>query len=119
MAHPLFQSDTEHELIHYFLNFFFQSLTLPTGDETYYSQSLWELMNMMAQNNIVKHAVLASCASNKHIMTEDNRYRLLGLQYYSRAVKEMNQELESFQSDNTAQHSCLLTAVSFFYIFGV
>ncbi|KAI1070339.1 hypothetical protein LB507_010235 [Fusarium sp. FIESC RH6] len=118
MAYPLFQSSTEHELIHYFLNFFFQSLTLPTRDDTYYSQSLWELMNMMAQNDIVKHSVLASCASNKHVMTGNDRHRLLGLQYYSRAVKEMNQELASFRSDNPIQHSCLLTAVSFFYIFG-
>ncbi|KAJ4007531.1 hypothetical protein NW752_010193 [Fusarium irregulare] len=72
----------------------------------------------MAQNDIVKHSVLASCASNKYVMTGNNRYRLLGLQYYSRAVKDMNQELESFRSDNPVQHSYLLTAVSFFYIFG-
>lgn len=119
MAHPLFRSETERELIHYFLNFFFRSLTLPTQDDTYFSQCLTDLIDMMARNRIVKHAVLASCASNKHVMVKNNRYRLLALQYYSWAVTEMNQELETFQSDDTFQHSCLLTAVSFFYVFGV
>jgi hypothetical protein len=65
VAHPLFQSSFEYELIHHFIKFFFPSVTLTTSDDAYVSLCLLDLTEMMSQGRAVKHDILASYALNK------------------------------------------------------
>ncbi|KAF5643646.1 general amidase [Fusarium sp. NRRL 25303] len=115
--HPLFETEIEFELMHHFYNFHFDSLTLPTKDKSYFFQCQSDLMDMMTHSRSVKYAILANCASNKHVLMSNDRYRLIALRYYTEAMRGLNQELEDFCPSDTYRHSCLSTVASFLYVY--
>ncbi|KLP08807.1 uncharacterized protein FFB20_11034 [Fusarium fujikuroi] len=115
--HPLFETEIEYELMHHFYNFHFDSLTLPTKDKSYFFQCQSDLMDMMTHSRSVKYAILANCASNKHVLMSNDRYRLIALRYYTEAMGGLNQELEDFCPSDTYRHSCLSTVASFLYVY--
>ncbi|EXK36774.1 hypothetical protein FOXG_19944 [Fusarium oxysporum f. sp. lycopersici 4287] len=115
--HPLLETETEFELMHHFYNFHFNSLTLPTKDKSYFFQCQSDLMGMMSHNRTVKYAILANCASNKHVLMNNDRYRLIALRYYTEAMRGLNQELVDFCPSDAYRHSCLLTVASYLYVY--
>lgn len=117
--HPLLETETEFELMHHFYNFHFNSLTLPTKDKSYFFQCQSDLMGMMSHNRTVKYAILANCASNKHVLMNNDRYRLIALRYYTEAMRGLNQELVDFCPSDAYRHSCLLTVASYLYVYNV
>ncbi|KAH7127854.1 hypothetical protein B0J13DRAFT_611452 [Dactylonectria estremocensis] len=113
---PLFQSDIEVDLIYHFCNHYYSNILLPTLTDAHFLECQSELIDMMLQCKSVKHAVLACCASNKHILLNEGRYRTIALQYYSKAVHELNQTLVKFQPGSNGPHHSLLTTVIFLYV---
>lgn len=117
--HPLFETEAEFELMHHFYNFHFTSLTLPTKDKAYFLQCQSDLMKMISNNKTIKYAILANCASNKHVLLNNDRYRLIALRYYTEAMRGLNQELVDFCPSDAYRHSCLLTVASYLYVYNV
>ncbi|PNP76186.1 hypothetical protein FNYG_10475 [Fusarium nygamai] len=115
--HPLCETEIEFELVHHFYSFHFNSLTLPTKDKSYFFQCQSDLMGMMSHNKTVKYAILANCASNKHALVNNDRYRLIALRYYTEAMRGLNQELVDFCPSDAYRHSCLLTVASYLYVY--
>ncbi|KAH7126063.1 amidase signature domain-containing protein [Dactylonectria macrodidyma] len=113
---PLFQSDIEMDLIYHFCNYYYSNILLPTRTDAHFMESQSELIDMMLQCKSVKHAVLACCASNKHVLLNESRYQNIALQYYSKAVHELNQTLVKFQPGSDGPHHSLLTTVIFLYV---
>ncbi|KAJ3534133.1 hypothetical protein NM208_g1039 [Fusarium decemcellulare] len=112
-----FQAGIESELLSHLFNYWFSIIVLPTSSSEYIKQSQSELVDMMLQCQSVKHAVLACCASNKHVLLNDNHYQRIALQYYSKAVRELNQTLIKFQPGSKRPNSSLLTTVIFLYVY--
>ncbi|KAM5377871.1 hypothetical protein ACJZ2D_004775 [Fusarium nematophilum] len=112
----IFQPGIELELIYHLLNSYFSIIVLPTRSESLFIQAQSELIDMMLHCRSVKHAVLACCASNKHVLLNDNRYQNVALRYYSKAVHELNQTLVEFQPGRKQPDSSLLTTVIFLYV---
>ncbi|EWG45885.1 hypothetical protein FVEG_15880 [Fusarium verticillioides 7600] len=115
--YPLCETEIEFELVHHFYSFHFNSLTLPTKDKSYFFQCQSDLMDMMSHNKTVKYAILANCASNKHTLMNNDRYRLIALRYYTEAMRGLNQELVDFCPSDAYRHSCLLTVASYLYVY--
>ncbi|KAF5013205.1 hypothetical protein FDECE_784 [Fusarium decemcellulare] len=112
-----FQAGIESELLSHLFNYWFSIIVLPTSSNEYIKQSQSELVDMMLRCQSVKHAVLACCASNKHVLLNDNHYQRVALQYYSQAVHELNQTLIKFQPGSKRPDSSLLTTVIFLYVY--
>ncbi|KAF5983215.1 general amidase [Fusarium coicis] len=103
--HPLCETEIEFELVHHFYSFHFNSLTLPTKDKSYFFQCQSDLMDMMSHNKTVKYAILANCASNKHALMNNDRYRFIALSYCTEAMRGLNQELVDFCPSDAYRHS--------------
>lgn len=67
----------------------------------------------------VKYAVLASCAANKCILSNDRRYQHHALVYYSRAVRGVNQAVLQLHSRQRVPDDSLLATVVFLYLHDV
>ncbi|KAH7009619.1 hypothetical protein EDB80DRAFT_411600 [Ilyonectria destructans] len=110
------RSEVEVELIYHFLNKFFSLLVLPTWNKTYFLEYQFQLVSMMMHCDSVKYAVLASCAANKCILSNDRRYQHHALVYYSRAVRGVNQAVLQLHSRQRVPDDSLLATVVFLYL---
>ncbi|KAL6406597.1 Transcriptional regulatory protein moc3 [Ilyonectria robusta] len=113
------RSEVEVELIYHFLNKFFSLLVLPTWNKTYFLEYQFQLVSMMMHCDSVKYAVLASCAANKCILSNDRRYQHHALVYYSRAVRGVNQAVLQLHSRPRVPDDSLLATVVFLYLHDV
>ncbi|RSL93453.1 hypothetical protein CEP52_013236 [Fusarium oligoseptatum] len=112
----LFKPGIESELIHHLINYYFSIIVLPTTSQEHIRRSRSELIDMMLHSESVKDAVFACCACNKHVLLNDNRHKNVALHYYSKAVRELNQTLATFQPTGKRPDSSLLTTVVFLYV---
>lgn len=74
---------------------------------------------MMMHSEGVKCAVLAACAANKYILSNNSRYERLALVYYSRAVGYVNRELDKLCAPDQAPPDSLVTTVVYLYLHDV
>ncbi|KAF7550000.1 hypothetical protein G7046_g8158 [Stylonectria norvegica] len=110
------QCDNDVELIYHFLNSFISVLVLPTWNRKHLLEYQTELVGMMMHSQGVKCAVLAACAANMQILTNNDRYEKLALVYYSRAVWHANQELHQLCLPSQVPTDSLMTTVVYLYL---
>ncbi|KAF9885519.1 hypothetical protein FE257_012847 [Aspergillus nanangensis] len=98
----------EYELLHHFQLHFLSGLLSPVWNQTQFLEYRDQVMDLFLTVASVKHAVLASSASNKYMLSRDSRYEKLALGYYSQAVKEVNAALQELCSEQTIPSNALL-----------
>lgn len=113
------ECEDDVDLIYHFLNNFISVLVLPTWNRKNLVEYESELVSMMMHSEGVKCAVLAACAANKYILSNNNRYERLALVYYSRAVGHVNRELDKLCSPDQAPPDSLVTTVVYLYLHDV
>lgn len=74
---------------------------------------------MVMQFDGCKHVALACGASHLHLVTGNAQLNEAGIEYYSRAVSEVNRALSKIDWDNDEFNDALLTTIIFLYIHGV
>ena len=78
-----------------------------------------QIMDLIQNSQSVKYAVLASCATNKFMLSCESRYQSLALLFYSKAVQEVNRALDELSSGESIPSDALLVSVIYLYIHDV
>lgn len=109
----------ERELLHHFLNHLLPRLLNCTWNKSHFVEYQGQIIDLVMNFEGVRYAVLASCASNKFILTCHSRYEDISLKFYSHAVKNVNLALDEMRSENSTPSDALLVSVIYLYIHDV
>ena len=119
VSHPPVASSIENELLNHFLRHFLPGLVSSAWDRNRFMEYQNHVMDLILNIQSVKHAVLASSASNLSMLTGNNRYENFALGFYSRAVNEVNRSLTEMSLKNLTPNDALIVAVIYLCIHDV
>lgn len=91
-------------------------ILLPTIQPSDYADFRSYTMILALECQSVKHAVMSSSAANKYMLTGDDRFRRLSLEYYTQAVREVNHSLANLDYSRESWADPLILTVAYLYI---
>ncbi|KEF54133.1 uncharacterized protein A1O9_09928 [Exophiala aquamarina CBS 119918] len=109
-------SDCENSLLNYYLDSFLSMILLPTTQPSDYADFRSYTLILALECQSVKDAVMSSSAANKYMLTGDDYFRRLSLEYYTRAVREVNHSLANLDCSRESWADPLILSVAYLYI---
>lgn len=112
-------SECENSLLSYYMDSFLSVILLPTTTPSDYAyfRSYTSMLALQCQS--VKNAVMSSSAANKYMLTGDDYFRRLSLEYYAQAVKEVNHMLATLDYSRESWADPLIISIAYLYIHAV
>jgi hypothetical protein len=91
-------------------------ILLPTTQPSDYADFRSYTMILALECQSVKNAVMSSSAANKYMLTGDDYFRRLSLEYYTQAVREVNHSLANLDYSRESWADPLTLSIAYLYI---
>ncbi|KIX03953.1 uncharacterized protein Z518_07506 [Rhinocladiella mackenziei CBS 650.93] len=115
----IFKSDLEMDCFRQFVNGFLPLLILTNTHPGFKSEFIPEVVDMILQFDGLKDIALACGASRLHALSGRTEMNEAGIIYYSRAMSEVHQALNSIDWSREVFSDAVLMAIIFLYVHGV